>query len=142
MTLDDLWTVGAAQVDGLPLVIRVRNTASQPVDKDCFPHLIGIVWRYEPQNASGMPSNEIEDRMNLFEDVLEASLEGADQAILAAVVTGRQVREWHWYSRDPEEAMRLVNAALQSYQPFPVEFSTEDDPEWDAYENVQEIVDA
>jgi hypothetical protein len=142
MTSKDSWSVSAADADGLPLVIRVRNIASELADKDCFPHLIGILWRYESPNASGMPSKEVEERMNHFEDVLEAALEDAGQAILTATVTGRGVREWQWYSRDTDETMSQINAALQGYQPFPIELSTQDDPRWDAYEQFQELVNA
>lgn len=116
--------------------------ASELADKDCFPHLIGIMWRYKSPNASGMPSNEVDEWMNRFEDVLEVALETAGQAILTSILTGRGVREWQWYSRDTEETMALVNAALRGYQPFPVEFSAEVDPQWNAYEQFQEIANA
>ena len=77
--------------------------------------------------------------MNCFEDVLETALEGAGQAILAAAVTGRGVREWLWYSRDTEETISLVNPALRGYQPFLVEFDAQHDPQWDVYKQFQGI---
>jgi hypothetical protein len=138
MTSKDSWSVSAAEADGLPLVIRVRKIASELTNKDSLPHVIGILLRYKSPNASGMPSTEVEEWMNRFEDVLESALEGAGQAILTAIVTGRGVREWQWYSRDIEETMTLINAALRGYQPFPVKFSSQHDPQWAMYEQFQE----
>ena len=57
-----------------------------------------------------MPAQNDSAGMQLFEDLLQPALEEAQQAYLMLVVTGNGVREWQWYSRDPEETMKLFYA--------------------------------
>jgi hypothetical protein len=71
--------------------------------------------------------------MSEFENLLEEGLEGVGEAFLSVVVTGNGVREWQWYARDPEMIMDLVNKTLGHLEPFRVQFSFQDDPEWQGY---------
>ena len=93
------------------------------------------------ENESGMPAQKQVERMQLFEDLLRSALEGPGQAYLTVIVTGNGVREWQWYSRDPAETMALVNKALSNHDPFPVQFSVQDDPDWQAYGRFQRMLE-
>ena len=67
----------------------------------------------------------------------DPALETSQSAFLTVVVTGNGTREWQWYSRNPEETMGLVNQAVTGYEPFPIQFSIQDDPQWEAYRRFQ-----
>jgi len=69
--------------------------------------------------------------MSELEDLLEGGLESVCEAFLTVIVTGNCVREWQWYARDPEKVIDLVNKTLGHLEPFPVDFSFQDDPEWE-----------
>jgi hypothetical protein len=128
------WTVATADDDGMPLLFRIRNQPPPFARKDQFPHLFAVSWAYEPGDDHGMPSEGEYAQMNELEDLLETALEDTEQAFLTVIVTGNAVREWQWYARAPERVMELVNEALGELEPFPVEFSIQDDPEWSGYE--------
>jgi hypothetical protein len=98
-----------------------------------------VSWQYEPPNAQGMPSQEVVERMAQLEDLLMPAFEGAREAFLTVIVTGNGVREWQWYARNPDKAMQLVNETLGDLEPFPVQFSFQDDPEWQGYSQFLEI---
>jgi hypothetical protein len=127
------WSVATAEDDGKPLLFRIRNQPPPFAHKDQFPHLLVVSWAYEPAGDHGMPSEDEYARMNELEDLL-AALEDAEQAFLTVIATGNGVREWQWYARAPERTMELVNESLGELEPFPVEFSIQDDPEWAGYE--------
>jgi hypothetical protein len=74
-----------------------------------------------------------------LEDLLEAGLERVCQAFLSVIATGNGVREWQWYARDPKKLMEQVNKTLGHLEPFPVQFSFQDDPEWEAYSRFLDI---
>jgi hypothetical protein len=101
--------------------------------------MLAITWKYNPANDSRMPSAKESDQMKVLEDLLERALESAQQAFLTVVVTGNGVREWQWYSRDAAESMNLLNKALASHSPFPITVSKQDDPEWEAYFQFQNV---
>jgi hypothetical protein len=86
-----------------------------------------------------MPSEEVVARMSQLEDLLEEAFEGSEQAFLTVIVTGNGVREWQWYARNPDDVMKLVNETLGELEPFPVEFSFQDDPEWVGYSRFLDI---
>jgi hypothetical protein len=126
---------------GQPLIFRIRSQKPAVASKT-YRHLIAVSWPYEPMNESGMPAQDEAAQMGEFEDLLQTALEGPGQAYLTVVVTGNGVREWQWYSRSGEETMALVNEALSNYEPFPVEFSIQDDPRWEGYARFHEALEA
>jgi hypothetical protein len=133
MASDDSWGVATGEDDGKPLIFRIRNQPPSFAKKKAFPHLLAVSWPYESPNEQGMPSEGVVARMSQLENLLEGAFEGARQAFLTVVVTGNGVREWQWYARNPEDVMTLVNETLGELEPFPVEFSFQDDPDWSAY---------
>jgi hypothetical protein len=139
MAFDDTWSVATAEDDGKPLIFRIRNKPPSFASKEAFPHLLAVSWQYEPPNESGMPPEELANRMGQLEDLLDEAFEGACQAFLSVIATGNGVREWQWYARNPDDVMTLVNQTLGEFEPFPVEFSFQDDPDWIAYSRFLEI---
>jgi hypothetical protein len=133
MKTDSRWSVATAEDDGKPLIFRIRNQAPSFATKANFPHLLTVSWQYESPNDQGMPAPAQAQRMAELEHLLEAGLDGAREAFLTVVVTGNGVREWQWYARDPDKIMELVNQTLGHLEPFPVEFSFQDDPAWQGY---------
>lgn len=139
MSSDDLWTIATGQDGDKPLIFRIRNKAPSFARKSDFPHLIAVSWPYESLRDNEMPSQDVVEQMDQFEELVETALERARQAFLSVVVTGNGVREWQWYSRDPNETMELVNEALAGCDPFPIQLSLEEDPEWEGYSRFQHI---
>jgi hypothetical protein len=139
MASEDTWRMATAEDDGKPLVFRIRERAPSFANKAAFPHLLAVSWQYEPPNDQGMPAQVDVDRMSELEDLLVPAFEGAKAAFLTVIATGNGVREWQWYARDPETVMRLVNDTLGELEPFPVQFSFQEDPEWEGYMRFLEI---
>lgn len=126
---------------GQPVTFRVRNRFPTTLEPAKYTHLIAIFWKYEPINGTGIPAPDLHQAMNEFEDVLTSSLQTPGQAIMTAVVTGTGVREWQWYSRDPDETLALLNAALEGKEIPPVEFAGDPDPTWESYKRALSIVE-
>jgi hypothetical protein len=141
MTSDDTWSVATGEDDGKPLIFRIRNQPpSFASKKKVFPHLLAVTWQFESLDGSGMPSEEAVARMAQLEDLLMEAFENARQGFLTVIVTGNGVREWQWYARNPDDAMKLVNETLGEMEPFPVEFSFQSDPKWSGYSRFREII--
>ncbi len=139
MVPDDTWTMATGEDDGLPLIVRIRNQPPLFARKDSFPQLLALSWQYEPENERGMPAQDVVERMGQLEDLLMPAFEEAREAFLTVVVTGNGAREWQWYAKDADRVMELVNEPLAEYEPFPVEFNFQDDPEWEGYSRFLEI---
>lgn len=133
MRTDNQWRIATAEDNGKSLIFRIRTQVPSFASKADFPHLLAVCWQYQSPNDSGMPSPDEAQRMDELEDLLEAGLESVQQAFLTVIVTGNGVREWQWYARNPQKTMELVNETLGHLEPFPVEFSFQDDPNWQGY---------
>lgn len=134
---EDAWAVATGHDGGKPLIFRFREVVPPDISKPEFPNLLAISWQYDPDINNGMPTPKDNERMVLLEDLLEKALEGKKQSILTAVVTGNGVKEWQWYSRDAKTSMQIINEALSGHSEFPIQISTEHDPEWSAYLNLR-----
>jgi Family of unknown function (DUF695) len=119
--------------NGMPLIFRIRNNRPPFSSQGSFPHLLAVCWQYDLKANNGMPLPEPLRRMNQLEELLETGLEKAEEAFLSVIVTG------NWYSRDSRKVMELVNKTLGELEPFPVQFSFQDDPEWHGYNSFRGI---
>jgi Family of unknown function (DUF695) len=129
---DDKWTVATGRYNGKPMIVRFRSAIPSGVNIKQYPYLMVISWKYESADQNGMPSKSDYDRMVLLENLLE-SIETKQTAFLTVSVTCNGVKEWQWYSRDQKEAMAALNSALSGQNPFPIQISQQQDPEWSAY---------
>lgn len=134
------WAMTAGEDDGRPVIFRVRTDRPYGLIPAVYQHLISVVWKYESDNAVGMPSTADAERMTEFEDLLTGTLHKHTAAVLMAVETGTGVRAWQWYARDPDEVVDLINIALASHDPFPVEFAGDEDPTWDGHSKALAIL--
>jgi Family of unknown function (DUF695) len=133
MSTDDTWFMATSEDDGKPLIFRIRDAAPSYASKESFPKLLAVTWQFDPNINNGMPSADAVERMQQLEDLLVPVFSDTRQAFLTVVVTGNGVREWQWYAKEPDVVMNLVNQTLGEHDPFPVQFSFQDDPEWLGY---------
>jgi hypothetical protein len=129
---DDRWNVAQGEKNGKPLLIRYRSERPQGIEAITFPFLLSATWTYQA-NEFGLPSAEDMELMDKFEDALVSSLEGSQTAHLMVILTGNSERDWLWYARGEEDAMRHVNQALKGHKRYPVQFSVQKDRAWKAY---------
>jgi len=139
MDANDNWTVAQAEDDGKPILLRIRNPAPKFAKRLKFGQMITVAWPYESSGDHGMPDDDELASMTQLEELLVAAFEDEKQGFLSVVVTGNSNREWQFYAIDIESAGLVINESLADYDPFPIQISTEEDPDWDAYERFLEI---
>jgi hypothetical protein len=133
MSISDRWSVAVGEVDRKRMLYRVRLEAPGFASAANFPHLLLVSWIFASPNEEGLPAPKDLERMTELENLLQAAFETAGQGFLSAIVTGDELREWQWYVNDQKMTMELVNKTLGELEPFPVQFSFQDDPEWAIY---------
>src|SRR5262249_3378418 len=129
---EDPWSTAQGKRNGQPLLIRYRSERPRGVEATAFPFLLSATWAYKP-NEFGLPSAKEMESMDTFEDALASSLEESQTAHLMVILTGDSERDWLWYTRGEEDAMRQVNQALKGHKRYPVQFSVQKDRAWKAY---------
>lgn len=132
------WHVATAFDGEKPIVLRIRDVPKAFPCED-YPFLLSIVWPYETADDSGMPAENVKERMDVLEDLLMPSLEGQGSSLFTLVITGNGMRVWQLYSRAVDETMTSLNSALADEERFPIEISLDEDPRWEAFAPFQQV---
>jgi hypothetical protein len=129
---DDEWTVGEVLADdGVSMIVRFRSHLPSPSAREAWRHLVQIGWACESADEDGLPDDVESGLQDAFEDALRAQVEAPGHGAQVASLTGGGVREWRYYTRDPETFFSALNAALSSHPEYPLEFAVFEDPDWD-----------
>lgn len=141
ITDEDIWTGAEGENDGTPFLLRFRPHLQGLIATNQYNKRLTILWHYNSDDSSLMPSDGEMELMQNVEDALINILESDAQSVLAFVYTGQNQREWNWYSTDINETRKRLNEALAEFDKLPIELSAEDDPEWSEYNAVLEGAD-
>ena len=136
ITEEETWTAAEGEHDGIPFLLRFRPNLQAFIETKNYNTRLTLLWNYDSDNASLMPDDETMELMEKVEDSLVAIFEDDLQAILSFVYLGHNQKEWHWYSSDIVETGKRLNKALSHFDVLPIELSSEDDPEWNEYNEV------
>jgi hypothetical protein len=134
---DDTWTVGTADQDGQPILIRVRGEMPDAAQRAGHGQLIVVGWPYDGTDT-GMPGDEDKAAMADFEQAIEAVLERSGIGVHVASLTGAGHREWRYYTPDAEAFVAALNTSLEGHPTYPLEIEMFDDAEW---QGLQQLLD-
>ena len=132
----DMWAVGEAQINGLPVVVRFRTGLPSESDRQVNENLIIITWAYQGIET-GMPNDEDKQRTNAFEEAIEQGFENTDAGVQVACLTGNHQKEWRYYTPNVEAFLDAFNACLAGHPVYPVELRMFKDPDWNALAGLQ-----
>lgn len=134
---DDAWTIGSADQDEQPIIIRVRSQMPDAAQRQTHAQLIVVGWPYDGAEA-GMPGTTDSAAMQAFEDAVEAGLEGTGIGVQVASLTGGGQKEWRYYAADAEAFVVALNTSLDGHPTYPLEIEMFDDSEW---QGLQQLLD-
>jgi len=132
--IDDSWAASEGVLDGKPMLVRVRQRVRSIAGRSRFPHRLRVVWEYQPDNESGMPSPADLEAITNCENLLADALEQGNHAILTHAVMCDGLRQWIFYSSDLQESARRINDILPHDPPYPIELTVEPDADWLEYQ--------
>lgn len=131
--IDDTWATLEGTLEDMPMIVRIREKLRPLAGHPELPHRLRIVWEYQPENESGLPSSGDLERMRACEDLLLIAFERDNHAILTHVLTCDGLRQWVFYSSDLQKSAERINEALPHDEPYPLELTADPDAEWSEY---------
>lgn len=132
----DLWSIGEAQVNGLPVVVRFRTGLPAEPARQHADNLIIISWPYAGIE-SGMPNDEDKQHTNRFEEAIEKGFDDSDIGVQVACLTGNHQKEWRFYTHDVEAFLDAFNTCLAGHPTYPIQLGTYKDPDWNGLAGLQ-----
>lgn len=128
---DDCWSLFQSAIDGKLVIIRARSYLPSKVDRQLFPVLVTVAWRYDA-NEHGMPPPSVVEQISSLDEALGSKFAERGAAVEVASITGNSVKEWRFYATDAEAFMSAFNAALSGHPRYPLEFNAYADLLWAA----------
>lgn len=127
---NDQWTAVQGENDIGPFLLRYRTPVLAPPDTTGYGRVLKIVWPYADENTGAMPTNQDSEQMAEFENRFCEAVEEDATAILTAVLTFDGARQWVFYTGNVQECGERLNDMPQNDDPYPLELTTEEDPDW------------
>ncbi|HKE84410.1 MAG TPA: DUF695 domain-containing protein [Vicinamibacterales bacterium] len=117
--------------------IRLRVRKPPIPDGRVFGCAVEISWPYD---GSDYPDSEVNQQQLAFEAALDdlSGMNGFSE--LVQVSTGMGKKEWLYYTSDRERFMRDFNALLDGHDPYPIQITFHEDPNWQLWSDVVEAV--
>lgn len=134
----DTWNNAEGSSGGLPVLLRYRPQLEAFLGDPRYSRRLVIAWHYPITNSSGLPSDDQNDEMRLFEDLIQSHLDPDGTAILAYARTHSGTRRLNYYISDAQTLSQRINKALANQPKFPIELEVEDDPEWTGLRTILE----
>ncbi|MDE6543805.1 MAG: DUF695 domain-containing protein [Muribaculaceae bacterium] len=132
------WTTPAEDEAGNLLMVTGREDIEKFRNNVRFSIRVEIAWKY---GGEGMPS-ETDGTADLIEQAdtgLRTVFHKDPVAVLTGVFTGGGERTWVFYTLSTHIFQKKINEALAALPLLPLEISAENDPDWEAYAEMEEL---
>lgn len=133
----DWWTAPAEAADGKLVMVTGRRDIKKFRENPRFSIRVEVSWKYIG-GEDGMPNREDSEMMERVQDLLVAVFDKDPVAVLTGVYTGDGERNWVFYTLSTHIFGRKLNEALADLPVLPLEIYSENDPDWQEYDEMAE----
>lgn len=131
----DDWAVGTGDYEGQPIVVRLNNAARKMIGNPEYPDQVGVAIPANAPGEDGMPVEPETSVLGDIEDKLVQRLGVGGQALLTAVISGRGMREFVFYSSDAAATRKKVMQVNTMTDSHELQVNVEHDPKWRIYKS-------
>lgn len=132
---DDWWTSPAEGNDG-SLIMVTGHGGLEPIRATGRYNIrVEISWTY-PGDRSGMPDVPTSQLMEAVQEALTKVFDHDPVAVLTGIYTGAGRRDWIFYTTSVHIFNRKLNEALAPFDLLPIRIYTENDPDWEEYDEM------
>lgn len=126
------WAVSLGKIGTNDVLIRFRTSAPNGFSKNDYATLVHVIWPYEPESVTGMPTQHTYSLLRKFEQAI-APLEREKLGVMMVAMTGNNARQWFFYIADLDKWAGKLNAILEAKQPCPIDIAYSAEPDWATY---------
>lgn len=131
------WTAPAeSEETGRTIMVTGRKDIDKFRSNPRFTIRVEVTWTYD--SPSGMPSEAESEMMEQVQEALQLEFKKDPVAVLTGIFTGDGRREWVFYTLSTHIFGRKLNEALASFPLLPLSIYCENDPGWEAYDEMAE----
>ena len=133
LALEDSWSVSAGGRQGRPLIVRVNQGVAPAVRHPDYAHQVGVAVPLNDPDGTGLPGMDESEQLAGIEKSLAERLEEGRHCLFVATITTDGMREFVFYTSDPEETRRRVEAVGNDVDTHQLQLMIQTDPKWKVY---------
>jgi hypothetical protein len=133
LNVEDSWTVCEGEYKGKPLVARVNTGLKSLAADSRYQHRIGVAIPFMTAGDDGLPSGEESWQVSEIEDLIATALEEHHESLFAIVITTNGIREFVFYTSDPDAAEKKLAALAKKIESHQIQSVTHSDADWSVY---------
>jgi hypothetical protein len=131
--VDQSWSMFQGEYDGKPLIARA-NVALKPfVGHPRYSHQVGVAVPFRTPDENGFAQSEEAAELIEIEDQICAELEVGNESLFAAVITTGGMREFVFYTSNPEAVQVKLKNLRETIQGHTIQGMIRPDGDWDVY---------
>ena len=129
----EAWSVLKGEYDDAPILIRLNTGVRPSVGHPEWGVQIGVAVPFKNPQPDGLPTPEENAELIVIEDRLLQELEQSERAVLVAVITTGQMREFVFYTRSDDWIELWAGPFIDSVHSHTVQTMSRSDPDWGVY---------
>lgn len=139
MEKNDWWTAPAETDDGRLIMVTGRADIEKFRSNPKFSIRVEVEWPYSEAPDATMPSETDAEIMGVATDNLNAIFDRDPVAVMTGIFTGAGTRTWVFYTLSTHIFQKKFNEALAELPTLPLRITAENDPRWEAYDEMKEF---
>ena len=137
--MNDWWTSPAESDDGRLIMVTGRRDIDKFRSNPRFSIRIEISWVYDSSSTATMPNDHDAETMGVATDNLGDILSKDPVAVMTGIFTGSGERTWVFYTLSTNIFQKKLNEALADLPLLPLKITAENDPDWEAYDEMAQL---
>ena len=134
---NEWWTSPTESDSGKLIMVTGRKGVEEAKESGRYNIRVEITWKY-PGDKSGMPDTPTATIMEAVQDAMMQTFKKDPVAILTGIYTGDGERTWVFYTKSIHIFEQKINIALAPFDLLPISIYTENDPNWEEYDEMRE----
>lgn len=130
------WTAPADTDDGRLIMVTGRKDVAQFRNNPRFSIRVEVRWPYSDTPDAGMPTAQEAETMGIATDNFLEILHKDPVAVMTGIFTGAGERVWVFYTLSTNIFNKKLNEAFAPLPLLPLEITAENDPNWEAYDEM------
>lgn len=133
LELEESWSVSVGGVQGKPVIARVNRGVGQAVRHPELAHQVGVAVPLNDPDGTGLPGMDESEQLAAIESKVVDRLQADGQSLHVAVITTGGMREFVFYTTDPEGTRRRFDEAAKEVETHELQLMIQEDPKWRVY---------
>ncbi len=137
--MSDWWTAPAESEDGRLVMVSGRSDVANFRKNPKFSIRVEVTWPYSDAPGADMPCDADAETMGAATDNLQEVFDKDPVAVMTGIFTGAGERTWVFYTLSTNIFQKKFNEAMAPLPLLPLKITAENDPKWEAYDEMQEF---